>query len=157
MLTLRLATLVVIIQVFSLGAFADFAVIDPGTIANTSTASLSSNCVSAIESTVQCDQYLQLSSQVDEYGADNITQAYVCTANCASSLQSYISNAEAACAGQPPAWDGLPHSYYGKVLQATYNTTCLKDPTTGQYCTREFAMTIIIDRTSADTMTQSTF
>lgn len=127
---------------FSAQVLADFAVIEPGTIANTSSASLSSDCVSAIESSVQCDPYLQLSSQFDEYGADNVTQEYVCTTDCASSLETYIINAESACAGQSPAWDGLPHAYYGKILQATYNLSCLKDPSTGVYCTSKYSQTL---------------
>lgn len=118
-------------------ALCTFSVVDPGTIANTSTTTLAPSCVDAVESEVVCDAYLQLQASADTYGADNYTQAYVCTSTCASSLTSYISNVESTCAGQPLPWDDMPHAYFGKVLQATYNMSCLQDAT-GQYCSREF-------------------
>jgi hypothetical protein len=114
---------------------ADFAVLQPGTIANTSNVALSSGCVRAMEATLQCDEYLEAIAAADIYAADNSTQAIVCTTDCSTSLASYIRNVDLACANDLQAWSGLNHDYYGKVLQSTYNMTCLKDPSTGQFCT----------------------
>lgn len=126
--------------VASLGrALATFAVVDPGTVANSSASlgvTLAAACVDAIEADVSCDPYLQLQADADVYGEDNTTQAYVCTTACGSTLSSYIANVESSCAGEPLPWDGMPHAYFGKVLQATYNMTCLQNPSTGQYCTQ---------------------
>ncbi|KAK0630489.1 LysM domain protein [Bombardia bombarda] len=118
------------------GTLAAFSVIPSGTVANTSTAVLTAACVSAIEAPIQCDTYLQLLASTDTYStSNNASQALICTTGCSSSLTTYISTAETACKGQPQAWAGLPYAYYGKVLQSTYNMTCLKDATTGVYCT----------------------
>lgn len=125
------------IATFSGQAWGLFSVVEPGTVANSSTSTLAPSCVSAIESEVKCDAYLRLQANTDLYGADTVSQATVCTAACSSSLSSYISSVESNCAGQPLPWDDMPHAYFGKVLQATYNMSCLQDPATGQYCTRK--------------------
>lgn len=118
-------------------ASTSFYVVESGTVANTSASALAPSCVNAIESQVDCDEYLQLQASADVYGADNTTQAIVCTTGCASSLNSYLSNVESSCAEQPLPWEDMPHAYFGKVLQATYNMTCLQDSHTGAYCTRK--------------------
>lgn len=120
-------------------AMGTFAVVEPGTVANSSAnlgVTLGAACVDAIEGDVSCDPYLQLQADADVYGEDNTTQAYVCTTDCGSTLSSYISNVESSCSGEALPWEGMPHAYFGKVLQATYNMTCLQDASTGQYCTQ---------------------
>ncbi len=134
----HLVTLLATASILIVQSVATLTVVEPGTVANSSTSTLSTACVSAIESDVDCDPYLQIQAQADEYGSDNVTQQYVCTEACSSSLRSYISSAGSNCGDQPLPWEGMPHSYFGKVLQATYNMTCLKDPVTGDYCTRKF-------------------
>lgn len=120
-------------------AMATFAVVEPSTVANSSAhlgVTLAAACVDAIEADVSCDPYLQLQAAADVYATDNTTQAYVCTADCRSTLRSYISNVASSCSGEPLPWEGMPHAYFGKVLEATYNMTCLQDTSTGQYCTQ---------------------
>ncbi|KAK7958033.1 hypothetical protein PG988_012881 [Apiospora saccharicola] len=131
-----LAVMATVAALLSGQALGSFSVVEPGTVANSSTTALAPSCVSAIESEVKCDAYLQAQANTDLYGADNVTQATVCTEACSSSLGSYISNVDSSCAGQPLPWDDMPHAYFGKVLQATYNMSCLQDPATGQYCTQ---------------------
>lgn len=118
-------------------ALGKFYAVVPGTVANSSISTLAPSCVNSIEAEVNCDEYLQLQADADVYGADNVTQATVCTAACSSSLSSYLSEVESNCKGQPLPWDNMPHGYFGKVLQSTYNMSCLQDPATGQYCTRK--------------------
>ncbi|KAI1114042.1 carbohydrate-binding module family 50 protein [Nemania sp. NC0429] len=131
-----LVVLITTVVVFVGEVHGTFFVVDPGTVANSSTSTLAPSCVNAIESQVNCDEYLQLQADADIYGPDNTTQSTVCTTACSSSLTSYISNVESNCGNQPLPWDDMPHAYFGKVLQATYNMSCLRDATTGQYCTQ---------------------
>lgn len=129
--------LAILVALLFEGALSSFYVVDPGTVANSSTSALAPSCVKAIESQVDCDEYLQLQASADVYGADNTTQAVVCTTGCSSSLTSYISNVESNCVEQPLPWEDMPHAYFGKVVQSTYNMSCLQDTTTGEYCTRK--------------------
>lgn len=112
-----------------------FFILEAGTVANSSTATLSTACVSSIESSVQCNSYLQNVANADIYGTyDSTTQDGLCDPNCGSSLASYHSSVVASCSNDPMPWDGLPAQYYGDRVWSAYNTTCLKDSSTGQYC-----------------------
>lgn len=116
-------------------AVADFAVLEPGLIANSSQVTLSTACVNALQSSVACDQYLQDNAYIDSYGPLNASLLDTfCTAGCSSSLISYRKNVVSACAKDPQPFTGIPAQYFVDVIWAQYNFTCLKDPGTGQYC-----------------------
>lgn len=116
-------------------AVADFAVLEPGLIANSSKVTLSTACVNALQSSVACDQYLQDNAYIDSYGPLNASLLDTfCTAGCSSSLISYRKNVVSACANDPQPFTGIPAQYFVDVIWAQYNFTCLKDPGTGQYC-----------------------
>lgn len=52
---------------------ADFQVLQTGFLANESSVELSTDCVSALESSVTCDQWLQANAYDDYYGPMNDT------------------------------------------------------------------------------------
>lgn len=114
---------------------ADFAVLEPGLLANSSTATISTACANALQSSVACDQYLQDNAYIDTYGPlnDSLLDTF-CTAGCSSSLISYRKNVVSACAKDPQPYAGIPAQYFVDVIWAQYNFTCLKDPGTGKYC-----------------------
>lgn len=101
-----------------------------------STENLSQACTSALNTTIACDAYLLQLASTDYYGSLNNAslQSTVCATACGSSLSSYHNNVATACANDPEPWQGIPAVWAGDVLWATFNTTCLKDPGTGQFC-----------------------
>lgn len=116
-------------------AIADFAVLEPGLLANTSTVTLSTACTNALQSSVACDQWLQDNAYIDAYSPLNASLLDTfCTAGCSASLISYRKNVVSACAKDPQPYNGIPAQYFVDVIWAQYNFTCLKDPGTGQYC-----------------------
>lgn len=131
-----MGSLVILLSSVFVGtAVADFPVLEPGLIANSSTVSLSTACVNALQSPVACDQYLQDNAYIDSYGPlnDSLLDTF-CTAGCSSSLISYRKNVISACAKDPQPFAGIPAQYFVDVIWAQYNFTCLKNPSTGQYC-----------------------
>ena len=101
-----------------------------------STANLSQGCITALNTTITCDPYIQQLAATDYYGSlGNATlQDSVCAAGCGASLASYHTQVAAACSSDPEPWSGIPAVWVGDVIWATHNRTCLKDPTTGRYC-----------------------
>lgn len=119
---------------FYASALAQFQVLDPS-IVNTTAATLSTACLNALQGTVNCDPYFQSVAASDNFAAiDDEIYDSICNANCSSSLASYHSAVSSACSGQPQPWSGLPATYFGDVYWATYNLSCLADPTTGLSC-----------------------
>ena len=115
--------------------YADYAILPPGTLKNTSSVVLSSACVTALESTVHCDAYLDTLSTVDVYGTFNSSfQQTLCSTACGTSLASYHSSVTTACAHDTQPWQGIPPEYYGNTAWAAWNTTCLRDTKTGLFC-----------------------
>lgn len=97
---------------------------------------LSSQCTTAIGASLNCDPYLQGLAETNYYGSlnDNALQASICEPNCGSSLSQYHSVIASSCSTEPQPWDGIPATWAGDALWATWNRTCLKDPKTGDYC-----------------------
>lgn len=123
------------IQSTSGASTAGFAVLPPGTVANSSIVNLTTQCINAMESTVQCDDNLNTIAAADYYlQVDTADFQSICTTACSTSLTTYHQNVSSACAGQPEAWSGYPATYFGDVLWASWNLTCLSDPKTGQSC-----------------------
>lgn len=83
---------------------------------------------------------MQSLATVDYYGpiGNDILQESLCDASCGSSLASYHNEVQQACAGDPEPWDGVPAVWVGDIIWSTYNRTCLKDETTGEFCTSKF-------------------
>ena len=128
-------------RLFFLGALwarlirADFQVLQSGFLANESSVELSTGCVSALESSVTCDQWLQANAYDDYYGPLNDTVLdSLCTAGCKSSLASYRSNVVSSCQSDPQPFQGFPAQYFVDVVIASYNFTCFKAADSGQYC-----------------------
>jgi hypothetical protein len=101
-----------------------------------STVNLSQGCIAALNATITCDPYIQQLVATDYYGSlgNASLQDSVCAAGCGTSLASYHDDVAAACSSDPLPWSGIPAVWTGDVIWATYNRTCLKDPSTGQYC-----------------------
>ncbi|ODM15751.1 hypothetical protein SI65_08985 [Aspergillus cristatus] len=104
-----------------------------------STATLSNGCTEALKGALNCDPYLQSLAAIDYYGpvGNNTLQDALCAASCGSSLSEYHDSVHKACANDPQPWDGIPAFWVGDIIWATYNRTCLKDETSGEYCTNE--------------------
>ena len=113
---------------------ADFAIFEPGLIGNSTNVALSQPCVDALQTSLQCDQYLLNSVAADTYSyVPPSTLDTYCTASCGTSLKNYHVKVIAACANDPYPWPGTPAVHYGDEVWAKYNMTCLKD-SSGQYC-----------------------
>lgn len=106
-----------------------------------STASLSQDCITALNATITCDSYIQDIVSNDYYGSlgNSTLQDSVCATECGTSLASYHHTVALACTNSPQPWPGVPAIWAGDVIWATYNRTCLKDPATGGYCVGMFA------------------
>ena len=114
---------------------ADFQVLQTGFLANESSVELSTGCVSALESSVICDQWLQANAYDDYYGPMNDTVLdSLCTVGCKSSLAAYRSNVVSSCQSDPQPFQGLPAQYFVDLVIASYNFTCFKAPGSGRYC-----------------------
>jgi hypothetical protein len=123
---------------------AQFYILEPGYTANTTTATLSTACISAMESLVECNEWFQSNAMVDVQGTFNSTVlATLCTASCKTSLTSYHTNVVTSCAGQPQPFPGLPATYYGDITSASFNLTCLTDTVTGEYCSGKHSISEI--------------
>lgn len=106
------------------------------TLTTSTTVTLSRLCVTAMEASLPCDPYLQLLANQDYYGSmeDSNLQSSLCDPACGSTLSSYHASVISACKSDPQPWQGLPAGWYGDMLWAAYNQTCLKDNTSGLYC-----------------------
>ena len=127
----------VVATLFTPFANAQFQLFPNGT---QSTVNLSQGCITALNTTITCDPYIQQLVATDYYGSlGNATlQGSVCAAGCGTSLASYHAHVAAACSSEPQPWPGVPAVWAGDVIWATYNRTCLKDPATGQYCVGKY-------------------
>lgn len=122
---------------------ADFQLLQTGFLANESSVELSTGCVSALESSVACDQWLQANAYDDYYGPLNDTVLdSLCTAGCKSSLASYRSNVVSSCQSDPQPFEGFPAQYFVDVVLASYNFTCFKAPDSGQYCNSAYSQSV---------------
>lgn len=125
--------LVVLAAFFTL-CQAQFQVLDAESIANSTAVKFSDACLTALQGTVNCNSTLvNIAAADDVYGINNDTYAYLCTNSCCSSLEIYHNTVSSACAGQDEAWSGYPATYFGDVYWASYNLSCLADPTSGAH------------------------
>ena len=119
-------------------AWAQIQVLDPNSLSN-STASLSAACVTALEATINCNSGLvPIAASGNFYSVNDDVYTSLCTTACSSSLASYHDNVVSACGSTPQAFTGYPNTYWGDVYWATYNLSCLADPTTGASCMGQY-------------------
>ncbi|RAK85566.1 hypothetical protein BO79DRAFT_231493 [Aspergillus costaricaensis CBS 115574] len=116
-------------------SFSFFKVLDAETIANSTSVTFSDACLTALQGTVNCNSSLvNIAAADDVYDINNNTYAYLCTDSCGSSLELYHNTVSSACAGQDEVWSGYPATYFGDMYWASYNLSCLADPTSGASC-----------------------
>lgn len=120
------------------------------TLTTSTTVTLSQLCVAAMEASLSCDPYLQLLANQDYYGSmeDSSLQTSLCNPACGSALSSYHASVTSACRSDPQPWQGLPAEWYGDMLWAAYNQTCLKDKTSDFYCNGGLAFQTLFSRKS---------
>lgn len=99
-----------------------------------STLNLPSICATALTASIYCNNLLSTYTTPQWAGSlGNITLTNsVCDSGCGSSLASYFNTVQSACSGYNIT--GAPPTMLGGYVWQGYNETCLKDPTTGQYC-----------------------
>ena len=120
-------------------ALSDLLLFPNDTLVTSTAVNLSQGCVTAMEASLSCDPYLQSLANQDYYGSmDNSSlQSSLCDPACGSTLSSYHSSVISSCISDPQPWPGVPASWYGDVIWAAYNQTCLKDSNSGLYCNGE--------------------
>ena len=97
---------------------------------------VSSACLKAMNATIACDPYLVSLASTNYYGSlnDDNLQSSVCDTACGTALSTYHNSVVSSCANDPKPWNGVPANYYGDLVWAQYNLTCIKDPETHQWC-----------------------
>ncbi|KAK6526921.1 hypothetical protein TWF281_010117 [Arthrobotrys megalospora] len=94
----------------------------------------SSACASALNTTINCDEFLVAKAHKNDYAWGNETlQDMLCNPSCGTSLVSYSTSVASQCGTTNLTWEGLPNTYHGDRLKAYYDLICLKDGD-GDYC-----------------------
>ncbi|KAF2134778.1 carbohydrate-binding module family 50 protein [Dothidotthia symphoricarpi CBS 119687] len=75
--------------------------------------------------------------QSDWYGSlNNVTyQNMLCNQTCGTAFNSYRSKIVSGCSKDPEPFQGIPATYWADGAISAFNTICLKDSKTGEYCT----------------------
>lgn len=75
--------------------------------------------------------------QSDWYGSlNNVTyQDRLCNQTCGTAFQKYRAKVASTCVNDPEPFQGIPATYWIDAARSAYNTFCLKDSSTGEYCT----------------------
>ena len=107
-----------------------------GTDFKNQVANISTSCATAMQASLDCDPYLTYVMTSDYWGSlhDDASQEEFCNVTCSQELRSYISSVTAACANDPQPLPGYPATYWGESALAAWTQMCLKDNSTGQYC-----------------------
>ncbi|QIW94574.1 hypothetical protein AMS68_000092 [Peltaster fructicola] len=113
---------------------------------------VSSGCIQAMEAPLDCDQYLTYVMTSDYWGSigNETFQKSFCRDSCGTGLSKYVSSVQSACANDPQPFPGYPAAYWGESAQAAWTQMCLKDSSTGQYCS-EFIEGIFAQAANAST------
>lgn len=98
---------------------------------------LTAGCISAINATINCNASMVPLALSDHYGAfgSKTAQDNICASTCATSLSGWRTNVVSKCGAGSMLSAGYPVTYMGDLVGAYYNLTCLRDASTGQYCT----------------------
>ena len=99
-------------------------------------------CATALSQTIHCSPYFMQyqSPRVGQSTGDSALTDMLCDPSCGVSLQSWFDNVASNCADQFLG-DADPTLLGGYVWQG-YNETCLKDPSTGEYCTGKTSLSV---------------
>jgi hypothetical protein len=100
-------------------------------------APISTACNDALVAAIDCDLFLTFAMSDSYYGPLNnqTLQNGLCKASCGTALTAYTSKVATACKNDPQPFPGLPATYWGEQAKAVYDLFCLKDASTGKYCT----------------------
>lgn len=100
-------------------------------------APISAACNDALIAAIDCDLFLTFAMSDSYYGPLNnqTLQDGLCRTSCGNALTSYTSKVTTACKNDPQPFPGLPATYWGEQAKAVYDLFCLKDGSTGKYCT----------------------
>lgn len=97
-------------------------------------------CVTALTATIYCEGYTQSFTKARAYGSPGNTSHtdQVCDAGCFESISSWVNGVEQFCTDLE--WSAsAPVAILGSQIWYGLTETCLKDPTTDQYCNGEYA------------------
>jgi hypothetical protein len=103
---------------------------------------LTATCQTALTQTIKCHSKFRAWQQpATRRSLHNVTLTdEVCDVGCGNSLRTYYEAVTAACQGQNftvPAGVTFPERAGGTIWTG-YNETCLKDPTTDEYCSGRY-------------------
>lgn len=99
---------------------------------------LSAGCEAALMANISCPEPLvDLATDGLVLNSDNVTVPQVCASTCSSSLAAFHSNVSTACKNDPNPWTGMPATWFGDLVWAYANRTCLTNNVTGAYCVDE--------------------
>jgi hypothetical protein len=90
----------------------------------------------AMKAPINCDSYILALATADyHHSLDNDTiQESVCAVGCSLALSKYHNSVTSACAQDAMSWDGIPATYFGDLVWAYFNGSCLRDYTNGMWC-----------------------
>jgi hypothetical protein len=133
--------------------FAGFRIYSPGSLY---IEDLSATCQTALTQTIKCHSKLRAWQQpATRRSLGNVTLTdEVCDAGCGNSLRSYYEAVTAACQGQNftvAAGVTFPERAGGTIWTG-YNETCLKDPTTDEYCNGKYPVSRLKSGRKADSI-----
>lgn len=102
---------------------------------------LTATCATALTQTIHCADYFLLyqSPMVGRPIGNTTVTDLLCDSSCGTSLKSWFDNVASNCANQTIGGD-TPPTLLGGYIWEGYNQTCLKDPTTGDYCTGQLSL-----------------
>ncbi|KAH8894666.1 hypothetical protein GQ53DRAFT_610598, partial [Thozetella sp. PMI_491] len=94
------------------------------------------SCAAALNSTIDCDDDLQVLALTNVYASPNATgnAASLCSTGCSSALTNYQNSVKSACGNSAVIDPQLANTFVGDLLHDYYDLVCTKDSTTGQYC-----------------------
>lgn len=100
-------------------------------------APISDQCYAALNASIACEGSLLTFMTSDSYApiGNKTLQDQLCAASCGTALTSYRSTVVSACANDPQPFQGLPAVYWVDAATSVYKLYCLKDASTGAYCT----------------------
>lgn len=90
-----------------------------------------------MQASLDCDPYLTYVMTSNYWGSmhNETLQDEFCRTTCGTDLDKYVQNVQTACENDPDPLPGYPAGYWGESASAAWSQMCLKDSSTGEYCT----------------------
>lgn len=106
---------------------------------------VTASCATALQEPISCLTDVYTVATTDTfYPYSNVTyQSQFCNKTCGAGLKKYVADVGTACAHDQP-FTGLPATYYGTFTYASWNLTCLQDPTSKQYCVGKVVCLVVL-------------